>query len=105
MADDSFLKEQRFEDDCNGTVTVINHFEDDDLLKENYMQRMDDNNHGMSKLGNMRKVAGIPKFLFDNDPELQEYNRNVCLYPNYARRVLRHWLSNHPEYLCSNGGI
>ena len=102
--DSGFLKEQHFEDDCKGGIAVINKLDDTDLLKENYMMKSDGGN-GMSKGGNMRKVCQIPAFLFDHDPALIEYNKNLCQYPNYARRILRNWLAEHPEYLCSNGGI
>lgn len=101
---DNFLQKQLFEDGCNGNIAVINSFDDSDLIKENYMMRTNGDN-GMSKLGNMRKVCQIPQFLFDKDEALKEYQLYCNSDPNYARKILRRWLQEHPEYKCSNGGI
>lgn len=100
-----FLKEQHLDIDQKGQIELINKLNDDDIVKDNYTERMDFNDNGMSKEKTIRKVAEIPSFLFYNEPLLKEYHNAIGQNPEYAKRCLRTWLTLHPEYKCNNGSI
>lgn len=103
---DTFLQEQHFDiDEKKGIYAVVNRFNDDDLQKENYENKMNDTSKGMSKSGNMRKAAAIPSFLYYNEPLLKEYHKNIGVDPSYAKRCLKLWLSLYPEYYANAGRI
>lgn len=106
MNEKGFLKRQYLDvDEKTGKVELINHMNDDELLKEVKQERETNTNNGMSEKKTMRHVAQIPSFLFHHEPLLKEYHANVCENPEYARKCLRMWLRMHPEYKCNDGNI
>lgn len=104
MEEQKFQTGQYFEDDGRGNLNVINTFNDDAILKENYENKKSDG-IGMVEGGWARQCAKIPTFLFFYEPLLQEYHKNIACNPEYAKRCLRTWLTMYPEYYANRGRI
>ena len=100
-----FMKDQSLEVDSRGNVELINHLNDDAVVKENYEERKENTNNGMTDGKTMRHVAQIPSFLFYYEPLLKEYHATLNNNPEYARKCLRTWLTLHPEYKVNTGRI
>jgi len=106
MSESGFLKNQYLDvDEKTGNVELINHMNDDELLKEVKQERNSNTNNGMTEKKTMRHVAQIPSFLFYHEPLLMEYHKTISENPEYAKKCLRTWLSLHSEYKCNYGNI
>ncbi|MDR1701884.1 MAG: hypothetical protein LBR56_03825 [Sporomusaceae bacterium] len=101
---ENLLKEQFVAVDQRGNVEVLNIFNDDSVVRDNYEEKKTGAS-GMTEKKTMRHVAQIPSFLFHHEPLLKEYHKNISEYPAYARKCLRTWLLLNPEYKCNDGNI
>jgi hypothetical protein len=101
---ENLLKEQFVDVDQRGRVEVLNVFNDDSVIRDNYEEKKAGVS-GMTEKKTMRHVAQIPSFLFHHEPLLKEYHRNISEDPVYARKCLRTWLLLNPEYKCNDGNI
>lgn len=104
MEEQRFQTGQSFEEDDKGNLTLINKFNDDILVKENY-ENSKDRGIGMVEGGWARQCAKIPTFLFFYEPLLKEYHKNIACNPVYAKKCLRTWLQIYPEYNANRGRI
>lgn len=104
MDEKKFQVSQEFEEDHKGNITLINKFNDDELVKENY-ENSKVSGIGMIEGGWARQCAKIPTFLFFYEPLLKEYHKNIACNPVYAKKCLRTWLQIYPEYNANRGRI
>lgn len=64
------------------------------------------NDKGFSRGGDLRHVCSIPIWYFENDPKLTLYElyKENKMVPE-AKRMLRSFLLDHPQFVISNRNI
>lgn len=91
---ESFLKDQKLEIKDDGQIVLTNTFNTDDLEAQLAEERKE------KQTGkNLRKLASIPQFEFDNDPMLRNYLA-LCELGDAegARKIMRQFLALNPQY-------
>ena len=87
-------------------IELVNHFNDNDILQMINERRNDSYDYkGFTEKKTMREVCHIPTFLVYREPLLKEFMLHKAENPEYARKCLRKWLAEHPEYKANNGSI
>lgn len=87
-------------------IELVNRFNDDKIIKM-IQERKNDSygDKGFTAGKTMREVCHIPTFLVYKEPLLKEFMLHKSQNPEYARKCLRKWLSEHPEYKANMGNI